>query len=84
MLGIVLVKPLGNLTTVIFEKIGKSLSQGAATTIYAATAPELNNIGGTYFSDCKEEKYLRMPHTYNQDYAERLWKLSEELTQKFE
>ena len=33
----------------------KSIPQGAATTIYAATAPELATRNGIYLSDCVEK-----------------------------
>jgi len=58
----------------------KTIPQGAATTIYVATAPELEGIGGKFFADCNEET----PKAYasNPRYAERLWKLSEEMIAK--
>jgi len=34
---------------------GKTPSQGAATQIYVATAPELEGVGGLYFADCNEQ-----------------------------
>ena len=31
----------------------KTIPQGAATTIYACVAPELESLSGSYFSDCQ-------------------------------
>uniref|UniRef100_A0A7S4M8J1 Uncharacterized protein n=1 Tax=Vannella robusta TaxID=1487602 RepID=A0A7S4M8J1_9EUKA len=55
----------------------KSIPQGAATTVYVATAPELEGIGGKYFADCNEA--VAKPYATNPRYAERLWKMSEEM-----
>lgn len=56
----------------------KSIESGAATTVWAAVAPELTDKGGAYLSDCevsdKDASYTRDPRA-----AERLWALSEEL-----
>jgi len=67
-----------NLLAEIFYTIGrvfnKSIPQGAATTVYVATAPELESIGGKYFSDCK----LAPPatHAKSEKDAQQLWELS--------
>jgi WW domain-containing oxidoreductase len=53
----------------------KSLVQGAATSVYCATAPELEGAGGRYFIDCNPEpasEEARSPEV-----AARLWELSE-------
>jgi len=52
----------------------KSIPQGAATTVYVATAPELESIGGKYFEDCK----LAPPatHAKSEKDAQQLWELS--------
>ena len=64
----------------------KTVEAGAATTVYAATAPELDGRGGLYLEDCGVAEvddtsadggvrsYAVDPAT-----AERLWTLSEEL-----
>ena len=52
----------------------KSIAQGAATQCYVATAPELAEVNGKYFSDCNEER----PSRYGRDeaLAEKLWDFS--------
>jgi NAD(P)-dependent dehydrogenase (short-subunit alcohol dehydrogenase family) len=56
----------------------KSLEAGAATTVWAALAPELEGKGGAYLQDCEVSK-ADAEWTRDPDAAERLWKLSEEL-----
>ncbi len=65
----------------------KSIPQGAATSCWAATAEELEGRGGVYCEDChvaevNDESANGGVRSYaiNPSYAERLWKLSEELT----
>lgn len=60
---------------------GKTSQQGAQTTIYCAVDESLKIVSGRYYSDCKEKQLL--PHALNDEDAIRLWKLSEELTNKF-
>ena len=69
----------------------KNVEQGAATSVWAASAPELKGRGGLYLEDCHVaapaeagsfEGYL--PHAMDPDQADRLWELSETLVgQKF-
>ena len=56
----------------------KSIEEGAATTLYAATAPELEGRGGVYLAD-EAVSDEAMPYALDPDAAERLWALSEEL-----
>lgn len=55
----------------------KTSKEGAQTTIHLAVSKELKDTTGKYFCDCKEEK----PSFYARDeeMAEKLWKLSEEV-----
>jgi NAD(P)-dependent dehydrogenase (short-subunit alcohol dehydrogenase family) len=65
----------------------KSTEQGAATSIWAAVAPELDGVGGRYLEDCAiaqpwtEERPMSgyMPYALDPGRAERLWEVSEEL-----
>ena len=64
----------------IFRTFGplvlKSVEQGAATTIFAATAPELTEAhAGIYLADCNEAQ--PRPVALDADLAERVWTLSE-------
>jgi NAD(P)-dependent dehydrogenase (short-subunit alcohol dehydrogenase family) len=56
----------------------KTVETGAATTVWAAVAPELANQGGTYLSDC-EISDEDAPYTRDMEAAARLWSLSEKL-----
>lgn len=73
----------------------KTIPQGAATTIWCATSPLLENIGGVYCENCDiaevdngqiEHRYdepstIRgvQPYSIDLDNAEQLWKMSEEM-----
>lgn len=69
----------------------KTLEQGAATTTYVATRPELNGVGGRYFEDCHQAEVLAegtdfaatgagvAPWAVDADNANRLWELSDAL-----
>jgi NAD(P)-dependent dehydrogenase (short-subunit alcohol dehydrogenase family) len=62
----------------------KSVAQGAATTVYAAIAKELEGKGGVYVEDCGlwgqggtlEDLYSRgwFPHAFDEGAEERLWR----------
>ncbi len=59
----------------------KSVEEGAATTCYLATDPELNGVSGCYFSDCNP---VTPSATMRDDaMAEKLWAVSEELTRPY-
>lgn len=74
----------------------KTIPQGAATTIWCATSPELKDIGGVYCENCDiaeidrgqiEHRYddpstIRgvQPYSIDLNLAEKLWILSEEMT----
>ena len=56
----------------------KSLEQGAATSVWAATAPGLEAVGGSYLADCQVSDHYA-PWAVDPEAAARLWTLSEEL-----
>lgn len=74
----------------------KTIPQGAATTVWCATSPQLNDIGGVYCENVDvaelntgeivqqydDPSTLRgvMPYSLDAENAKRLWTLSEELT----
>lgn len=75
----------------IFPEIAASLKtipQGAATTVWCATSPMLNHIGGVYCEDADiaELSYNASvsggvkPYSLDEISAKQLWKLSEKLT----
>ena len=65
----------------------KSVAQGASTSVWAATAPELTGHGGRYLEDCHEgvpaEPGNRIsgyaPHIMDAALADGLWEASEQL-----
>jgi NAD(P)-dependent dehydrogenase (short-subunit alcohol dehydrogenase family) len=56
----------------------KSIEQGAATTVFAATAAGLDDQGGTYLADCQVTDQ-HAPWARDRESAARLWTLSEKL-----
>jgi NAD(P)-dependent dehydrogenase (short-subunit alcohol dehydrogenase family) len=58
----------------------KNARQGSQTTVHLAVAEELENVSGKYFADCKETRSsLR---SRDEKLAQKLWTLSEKLTQR--
>ena len=61
----------------------KDIPEGAATTCYVATSPDLVGVRGYYFADCNV-KYSgaekTSPYLYDEKMAAKLWEVSEELT----
>lgn len=69
------------------EHLSKTAEQGASTTVWAATSPDLEGRGGLYLENCAEaEIFTRgmprgtgvMPYAIDPAAARRLWTLSEE------
>jgi len=66
----------------------KSPEQGAATSVWAALAPELEGVGGLYLENCNQALPWTesnpfegvLPHALDPEAAERLWVVSEETT----
>lgn len=69
--------PLGAVFRFVGRPFMKSVAQGAATTIFAATAPELRSHSGAYLSDCA----VAQPSADGRDdsLAQTLWDVSERL-----
>ena len=71
----------------------KDVKQGAATSVWAAVAPELAGVGGRYLEDCALAAEAQqamaltgyMPYAVDPAAAERLWRLSEDIVgQRFD
>lgn len=60
----------------IFKMLSKPVGKGAATSIYLAVSPEVENVTGEYFSKCQISKSSKESH--DMALAKRLWTLSEE------
>jgi hypothetical protein len=56
----------------------RQVDTGAATSVWAATAPELEGRGGVYLVDCAVSDDWA-DYARDADAARRLWDLSEEL-----
>lgn len=69
-------------------KARKDSEQGAATSVWAATAPELAKKGGLYLEDCAQAERVEertmghgvMDHALDPGRARKLWDLSETVT----
>ncbi len=68
----------------------KTPEQGAATTVWASVAAELEGIGGLYLEDCHQGVPYNpeistltgyMPYALNADHAEQLWTIAEKLVE---
>ena len=59
----------------------KSPAQGAATTCYVATSPDLQHVSGCYFANCNPE--TPSANMRDAEMAARLWQVSEELTRDY-
>ena len=55
----------------------KTPTQGAATSIQLASAPELEQVSGRYFADSKPKKSSQ--RSYDEAAAARLWQVSADL-----
>jgi NAD(P)-dependent dehydrogenase (short-subunit alcohol dehydrogenase family) len=77
----------GNPIPEVIESL-KTIPQGAATTIWAATTPVLNEIGGVYLEDVDIAELAIdpaipngvKPYSLEEASAKQLWTLTEELT----
>jgi len=74
----------------------KTIPQGAATTVFAASSPLLNEVGGVYLEDCDIAELIPtdpsiptqvklhqggvQQYSLDKNSARRLWNLSEEMT----
>ena len=75
----------------------KTVEQGAATSVWCATSPQLDGMGGVYCQDCDIAPLVSdeanrqvgslplgvMPYAVDPEAADRLWRLSEQLTSTF-
>jgi NAD(P)-dependent dehydrogenase (short-subunit alcohol dehydrogenase family) len=68
----------------------KTIEQGAATSVLLAASPDVEGVTGRYYEDCAEAPVIReraghtggvAPYVLDPDNADRLWQISNELTQ---
>lgn len=62
--------------------IMKDIPEGAATSCYVASNPELVGVRGYYFSDCNVSEG-QTPYLYDDAMASKLWQVSEDLTRDY-
>lgn len=61
--------------------VAKSPAEGAATQVYVATSPRLEDVSGAYFEDCNPVVVTGAPHHMtDKPMAERLWAVAEQMT----
>ncbi|MEU0504951.1 SDR family NAD(P)-dependent oxidoreductase [Nocardia sp. NPDC005998] len=70
----------------------KTIEQGAATSVLLAASPQVEGVTGRYYEDCAPAAQVServghtggvAPYALDPDNAERLWRISEELTRWF-
>ena len=68
----------------------KTIEQGAATSVLLAASPEVEGVTGRYYEDCAQAPVIHereghtggvAPYVLDPDNADRLWQISEQLTQ---
>jgi NAD(P)-dependent dehydrogenase (short-subunit alcohol dehydrogenase family) len=57
---------------------GRKPEEGARTSIFLATSPEVEGVSGKYYADCRQVQ--SSPESYSRSIAEKLWTISLELT----
>lgn len=68
---------MGKVFVFLLKLFSKSPAQGAATSVFAATAPELAGQSGSYLSDCAVAS--SSSQAQDDELAERLWAASERI-----
>jgi len=62
----------------LIRPFARDVNKGAQTSIYLCSSPEVENVSGQYFADCRKVEPNR--HALDDESAARLWKLSAEMT----
>lgn len=60
----------------------KTIPEGAATSCYVATSPDLVGVRGFYFADCNVNEG-ETPYIHDDAMAAKLWQVSEEMTRDY-
>lgn len=61
----------------LISRIGRSPEEGAQTSIYLASSPEVEGISGKYYADCKEHESSKT--SYDVELQDALWAKTEEI-----
>ena len=71
-------KGIWNILMSLARPFARNTDKGAETSVYLCSSPEVKDISGEYFVDCKIEKVSDAAKSSDQ--ADKLWKISSELT----
>jgi retinol dehydrogenase-12 len=79
--GIGQTNPLARLVwkLIVLARGGISVAEGAQTSVYLATSPEVEGLSGGYYVKCRLAQLQTRPEAVTEAVGERLWKVSEEL-----
>jgi hypothetical protein len=58
---------------------GISVEEGAKTSVYLATSPEVEGLSGGYYVKCRLAELQTRAEAVSDAVGERLWRVSEEL-----
>lgn len=61
----------------VMQRIGQTPLEGAQTSIYLATSPEVEGVSGKYYADKRPVRSSSV--SYDPDAAQRLWEISSQL-----
>lgn len=67
----------------IYYLLSKSPAQGAESTIYLASSPEVEGKGGMYWYNCKPYTMLKSKQSYNEKLQEQLYTSSQKSVAKY-
>ena len=71
-------KALWSFLMFLAKPFARKTDKGAQTSIYLCSSPEVKDVSGEYFVDCKVEKISEAARDPNQ--ASKLWKISADIT----
>jgi NAD(P)-dependent dehydrogenase (short-subunit alcohol dehydrogenase family) len=79
--GIGQTHPLARLAwkLIVLVRGGISVEEGAKTSLYLATSPEVEGLSGSYYVKCRPAELQTRAEAVSDAVGERLWKVSEEL-----
>ena len=69
--------PLGKLAALVTSPFLKTPEQGAQTSIYLSSSPEVEGVSGKYFVDSSPR--ASNPASYDLDTARKLWEVTKEM-----
>ncbi len=64
---------------IVVARGGITVQEGARTSVFLATSPEVEGLSGGYYANCRLAPLQTRPEAVSDEVAERLWTVSEEL-----